>query len=186
MISFFKYKRHKYAKQWIKPIYIILLVLLPSASFGVWNLGCDIGYFSKMGNIGLRNSLLEYEVFLNYENHKGGIYWLSATYQKPELETSSKIDRLDITGIWFMRSAAFKIFKRRIQINAGPGISIIDRKNNTGRTIFGSFSFRSDVLISIWRKYGITTSMGVSYRGCPLHSTGLITDRFGMVVVISG
>ena len=166
---------------------IIGLILFPKPGFeAAWRVGGGPGMFLVMGNLELEKPVLEYELFLDYENKFGGIYQTSITRSKPDLKPDMGLTSLELTGFWLQRSARFKVWLLTCRINAGPGITTVAKRKNGRKVVFGSFSFRSDVIVETWEISIFTISTGVTFRGCALRSSGWYCDRFGFTLVISG
>ncbi len=166
---------------------IIGLILFPKPGLeAAWRAGGGLGVFQVMGNLELEKPVLEYEMFLNYENNFGGIYQATITRSKPDLQPEIGLTSLELTGFWLQRSARFKIWLLKCYISAGPGITAIAKRENGRKVLFGSFSFRSDVIIETWEISGLLFSGGITFRGCALRSSGWYCDRFGFTLVISG
>jgi hypothetical protein len=166
--------------------FVFLSLLWQSAAEGAWNVSGDVALFPTLGNLYIKDPVFEFEASLEYKNHIGGAYALAASYMKPAPAGVRERENLDLTSIWLMRSAAFDLFSRNFIVSAGPGISIIDWQSERSEMLYGSFSFRSDIAMTIWNFQGFSVSLGGAYRGCPLKISGLITDRLGFVMFITG
>jgi len=163
------------------------LVLFPKPGLeAAWRVGCDLAVFPAMGNLELKKPVYEYEVFVNHESGIGAGYRAALSRSAPDPAQATDSTTPELTGIWLNRSARFRVWGLHGFICAGPGITAIVRRENGRKVIFGAFSFRSDITVNVWGIHGLSIDAGVSFRGCPLRSSGSYSDRFGVVLVVGG
>jgi len=165
---------------------VFLLIIRQPVAEGAWQISGDVALFPRLGNIPLGEPVFEFDASVGCKNRMGGSYLLAASYMEPTLTGIREREKLDVTGVWLMRSASFGVYNHSFTVSAGPGISIIDWRSERAKMLYGSFSFRSDIVMTIWNFKGLSVSLGGSYRSCPLQNSGLITDRFGFVMFITG
>ena len=165
---------------------IIVLIIDVKESECAWNVGCDLSYFPSVGNLSLNNPALEYELFLNYKNSFNAINQLSFSWLHPGINPDSSLSSVDLAAIWLQRGAEFSIWRFKLFPSAGVGLTRVLNKKNHREVMFGSFSFRSDLSVLFWQRKGVNCRAGVSFKGCPFHNTGKVSDRFGFTIIISG
>jgi len=166
---------------------ILILLLTPGLAKCDWFAGGAVNSFIINGNLYVKKVVPEYEVFFNYSNNFGAIYSFGLSSYNPKLEKNDDLKSLRITNGWLMRCVRIPIWRFDTVLAIGFGCAVLKMKKvNNREVIFGALSLRSDFELLILKSSGFEIMTGITYRGCPVHSTGLYSDRFGFKISISG
>jgi len=169
----------------IRLLIIILLFLITQRSEGAWQVGCDLNAFPEVGNLVLRRPALEYEIFIDHVNRLGGIYRFAVSHIRPEIKSGEKLTSVKLSTFWLLRRDGFNIWKLHTYMSSGLGITRFEKRNDNGIVELGVLSFRADLSVRVWEHRRIEVTAGLTYRGCPLHDSGWVSDRFGVTVAIT-
>ncbi len=178
-------KREYLKKNVIQLLIVILLLLVVPRSEGAWQAGCDLNGFPEVGNLELRRPALEYDVFINYVNKYDGVYRFALSHIRPEIKSDEDLSSVKLSTFWLLLQDGFDIWRLRTYLSSGMGITRFEKRNDNGTVELGILSFRVDLSVRVWEYRRIEVTAGLTYRGCPLHNCGLVSDRFGMTVAIT-
>ncbi len=163
----------------------ILLLLIAQRSEGAWQVGCDLNAFPAVGNLVLRRPALEYEIFIDHVNRFDGIYRFAVSHIRPEIKSGENLSSVKLSTFWLLRRDGFDIWKSYTYLSCGLGITRFEKRNDNGTVELGVLSFRADLSFRVWEHRRMEVTAGMTYRGCPLHNSGLVSDRFGVTVAIT-
>ena len=169
-------------------VLFILLIMLPIrfACGSEWKYGLGIASYLSAGNLPLNSVAIDFDLFTSCEDNNGGDWRLGLNLFSPSMENKPNIPRIRSVSLWLNRGANVNLPWFSSRIAAGPAWDFNEHSLGAKKVTTGNLGFRAEIAVIYNITRGVQIEPAVKYQGSIISSTGWNTDRFGLLLSVTG